>query len=261
MKNLTIVKIGGSVCTKKASRTPVLQKNALKQLAKELYSFCRINKKPLILCHGAGSFAHPLAQLYSLQDIEKKKKDPVGASLTRLAVQRLNTEIAAIFLRYGLPVFPLSASSLAIQSKGRIISFNMQPVVLLLEKGYIPLLGGDVAIDLKSEVSILSGDQIVSHLCKKLLARRAIFLSDVEGVYSDDPKHNPHATLLRHIKKTARVLSAKHSSKNSSDVTGLMKGKLFEISRISAPVIVCNGLRKGNFLHALQGKNPGTLVS
>ncbi|MDO8470906.1 MAG: isopentenyl phosphate kinase [bacterium] len=264
MSNLIVVKIGGSVITEKASRRPVLKTRVLKQIAKELRTYLRMKKIPLILIHGVGSFAHPLAKRYALHKTAKTGKNMLGSARTRSAVQRLQTEVSDIFIKAGLPVFSLSASSLAVQSKGKIRYFNVAPVMTLLKNNYIPLLAGDVAADVESEVSILSGDQITSFLSNNLLARRVIFLSDVRGVYSDDPKQNPKARLLSTILKTkvkGLSLRKQTSKQNTPDVTGLMQGKLLEVSRISAPVVVCSGLQKGNLLQALEGKNPGTLIS
>src|SRR5690349_7395587 len=58
-KALVLVKLGGSAITDK-SRERTVQKNILQQLAREL----KTSKTPLLISHGAGSFAHRSAQKY-----------------------------------------------------------------------------------------------------------------------------------------------------------------------------------------------------
>jgi isopentenyl phosphate kinase len=111
----------------------------------------------------------------------------------------------------------------------------------LLDRGYIPQLYGDVVLDETADFSICSGDQIIAKLAGKIKPNRVIFLTDVDGVYADDPRKSKKSGL-------------------ASDVTGSMAGKLREIKDIKCEVTICNGLKPGVFLKCLQGENVGTRV-
>jgi isopentenyl phosphate kinase len=67
VKNLTIIKIGGSVATFKEKIKPIFREKIVSQLAKEFSDYRDSHKKEsFILVHGAGSFGHPLAKKYDL---------------------------------------------------------------------------------------------------------------------------------------------------------------------------------------------------
>ena len=55
-------------------------------------------------------------------------------------------------------------------------------------RGWIPLLHGDVVTDTHQGVAILSGDTIIHELCRHIPSlKRAVFLTDVDGVFDHDP--------------------------------------------------------------------------
>ncbi len=259
MKNhLTILKIGGSVLTYK-NRISTIKRKRLEKIADELKSYLEEKNEKLIVVHGAGSFGHPLAKKYNISD-PHSVKNTLGVGLTHASMHRLSLELCNVFLRNGLPVYPISSGSVLMQKGGRISFFKVDLIHKLLEKDIIPVLHGDVVIDEDTQFSICSGDQIISYLSNKLPTRRILFLTDVDGVYTEDPKSSPNAKLLRLLRKRD-IQRIKISTRDyQDDVTGLMMGKLKEIAKIKGQVLVFNGNKSGNLLRALQGDYPGTLI-
>ena len=69
---MIILKLGGSVITRKDSLTPALDSSNLTRIAREI-SNSSYNK--LILVHGAGSFGHPYAREYAIgSEIDSKEE-------------------------------------------------------------------------------------------------------------------------------------------------------------------------------------------
>lgn len=80
---------------------------------------------------------------------------------------------------------------------------------------------------------------------------------DVDGVFTDDPKIEPAAELIRKLKLSdLERLQVKITRSSGSDVTGGMLGK---ISELSDPVergieaLIVNALKPGNIYKALRG--------
>lgn len=262
-KNFTIIKIGGSILTyKDKTGIPAFRRKIVRGLALEFAAYLKSSKENFILVHGAGSFGHPLAQKYNLAELNNiRNKNKIGACITHCSVQRLSLLTAEVFLRRECPVFCLSPAAFITQKKGRITALNEKPLKLLLKQRLIPLLHGDVVSDEKSGFSICSGDQIVSYLSNAFRSRRALFLSDVKAVMTDDPKIDPRAALLREIPRIRLSgLIRRLKQKMGADATGSMKGKLLEIAKMKCPVRIFNGLKKGNFLRALEDKDVGTKI-
>lgn len=262
MKPLTIIKIGGAVITQKSRELPILRKKILNGLAKDFNSYLKTHsKEPFILIHGVGSFGHPLAKQYNLADISTKKKDILGVGLTHHASQKLSIAVAQEFLKTKSPVVQISPASCIVQNKGRISFFAKNIITSFLGQNLIPLLHGDMVNDESSQFSVCSGDQIISYLTDIFPCKRAIFLTDVDGIFSNDPKTNPNAKLIKKIRrsKLTEVINSTQSPLRA-DVTNSMKGKLSEIKHMSCPVQVVNGLTKNNLLKALNGEKIGTEV-
>ena len=242
--------------------TPIFRKKIAQRLAQEFAGYWK--QKPsqerFIFVHGVGSFGHPLAKRYQLTKC-KARKDSTGVALTRVQVRQLNLSVAKEFLAQGCGVLPLSPSFFVRQTNGRISQCDITYVEHALREGLTPLLHGDVVEDERCGFSICSGDQLLSYLSISLPVRRAIFLTDVDGVFNDNPKHNKNARLLAQMtKKEAKAFAQKRVERTSFDVTNAMAGKLGEIAQMPCPVLVCNGFTRGNLLRALRGENVGTTI-
>ena len=92
--------------------------------------------------------------------------------------------------------------------------------------------------------------------CEFLGARRAIFIKDEDGLYTDDPKKTPDATHIPRI--TAKELAAK----NLPDV--VVERVVIDYlprARWCKELQIVNGLKPGQVLAALEGKDVGTIIS
>lgn len=258
---ITIIKIGGSVLTNKGGGRPVFQTRTALRIARELLRYKKTSREGFVLVHGAGSFAHPLAKRYRIQDPDPGAKNELGAAKTHLGAKKLNMRVAETFIKIGCPVIPISPFSFVVQDKGRIASFDTDAICVLINQGLVPLLHGDVVCDKSWKFSVCSGDQIVSFLSAQLRATRVLFATDVDGIAAQDPKKSHRPGFFKRLTKKRAVWLAQSTISSRSDVTGTMGGKLLEISKMRGDVAVFSGLKRGNLLAVLQGKSRGTLVA
>lgn len=265
-RELVLVKLGGSVVTYKESSIPRPRRNVIKHLAQEVKKVLEKGKYSLILVHGAGSFGHPLAKKYKLHKGMKTKEQKIGLGLTTQNMLRLNSLIMKELLEAGVPTVGIPPHALAKQSAGKLKSFEYGIVEQFLDQGFVPVLFGDVVLDDQWGCSILSGDVIVPFLARKLGAKKAIFLSDVDGIFDSDPKRFPNARRIPEINagNLKQVLESFHSQEGSgrADVTGEMQGKILAIREnlSGVTVYIVSGLRKGNLTRVLEGNSIGTVL-
>ncbi|MGQ9788053.1 MAG: isopentenyl phosphate kinase [Candidatus Hadarchaeaceae archaeon] len=255
-----IVKLGGSVVTDK-KRPFTIKRIAVKRLAGELSGV----RAPLIIVHGGGSFGHPLALKYKIADGYHSKEQLMGVSLTHLAMEKLNKYIVEALQKEGMPAIALQPSACVLSSNGRIRSMELNPLRRMLALGLVPVLYGDVVFDVAKGISILSGDQMVSYLARKLDASRVIFGVDVNGVYTYCPKKNSQAELLRVITPSDMGAMASIGYGASGDVTGGMRAKvqeLLELAKFGIEAEIVNAARPNVLREALRGKRGlGTVVA
>ena len=92
--------------------------------------------------------------------------------------------------------------------------------------------------------------------CEFLGAKRAIFIKDEDGLYTDDPKKDPNATLIPRI--TAKELK----ERNLNDlVIERMVVEYLPRARWCKELQIVNGLKPGQVTAALEGKDVGTIIT
>ena len=249
---MIIVKLGGSVICDK-NKPFSFRRDVVKQIVHEISFF--YPKKDLIIVHGGGSFGHPLAKKYGIREgLNEKNERKIGFSHIHQAMLELNKKILDIFLEKKLPAFSLSPSSMFLVKKGEITYGEVKIIEELIQRNFIPILFGDVAIAVDKGIDILSGDQIISYLANKLKVEKVIFLMDVDGIYDKDPKEKD-ARLIEVLDEKAIKLYGKSKG---FDVTGGIRNKIEEALKMHCPVYFINGMVRGNLKKAIEGEKVGT---
>lgn len=251
---LIILKIGGSVITEKGSISRAREAE-IDRISREIAAFKTDSDSHLILVHGAGSFGHPQALKYRLSE----GFDAEGAYLTHSSVKVLNSKVVESLNNAGahaLPVHPLSSCLL---ENGKLVDFQLGQVRVMLERGIIPVLHGDVVMDRTKGTSVLSGDRIIPYLALTLNASKIGAGSDVDGVL--DEKEN----LIRKITPFGFMDMKKNiKGSGSPDVTGGMLGKVSELLDLAGKGVssrIFNASRKGMVSRFLYGEDVGTLIA
>ena len=243
---LTIIKLGGSVITDK-NKKGLLRKSVLKRLAGEIATAKNKKKFKLIIVHGAGSFGHPIAKQYRLNEGFLNNKSIEGFVKTKQSLNLLTSEVFKYFSEK-VQCCLVQPADIVLTSKDKIVHFDTKQISYLLDYDITPILWGDVVFDIKKGFSILSGDKIVAYLAKKFKADNVLFISDVEGVFDKNPKIYGDAKLIKVINGNSLARIKTQQTKNRIDVTGEMKGKILDIkiNLQGVPVQVLSGLKMGN---------------
>ena len=256
-----ILKLGGSVITIK-NESFTLNKRAITRLTKEIK---RADVNSLVIVHGGGSFGHPVAKQYKIDEGYKDSSQIIGFAKTHQAMTTLNKHVIDSLINQNIPAVEIQPSSIIITKSGRIHIMEERPLTKLLELGFTPVLYGDAVLDSSIEFAILSGDQLVSQLAIRLNVDRIIIGVDVDGLYTTDPKTNPSAQLIQHITlQQLKKLQNKIEKTNVTDVTGGMLGKILELIPAlehGVNVRIVNALKPDNVYRALEGEEVvGTFI-
>lgn len=257
-----IMKIGGSVITKKNSDKPIQRTYELKRIAKEISEAYEQRNFNLILIHGVGSYGHPIVKKHNLQNGMITDEQKHAFTQTQLQVNELNSIVTKALMDEGIKVKPIDASSSAVMERGELISMSLEPIESALENKMVPVLYGVPVYDTFRNCSILSGDRILSYLANKFNPNLIIHGTDTDGIYTDDPKKNSEAYLIKKIsgKDFSQIENYLKGSSNT-DVTGGMKTKVEELMSLDSNSEIVNGLKPGLIKRVLMGeKNLGTSI-
>ena len=145
------------------------------------------------------------------------------------------------------------------------MSWDLAPIRKALEYGFLPIGYGDVVIDEAQGVSVASTEEMIRYLAIKLKPSRIIVGTDVDGIFTADPKNDRNAELVRKVgpHNIGEALTMVGGSKKV-DVTGGMSSKLEQLYGISketgAVCQIVNAAKKGELYDALIGSDIGTTI-
>ncbi len=251
-KNITILKIGGSVITDKSANDGAAKMDEIKRIATEITGF----EGKLIIVHGAGSFGHPQVKRFGLTG----KFDHMGSIITHMSVRKLNTIVVENLNSAGVNALPVHPMGCVISEDTRIKDMFLGPIKEMLDNGFVPVLHGDMVMDTMYGSSVLSGDQIVPYLAIKMKADRIGIGSAEEGVLDDKGKVITSIS-TGNFNKLKEYLG----ESANTDVTGGMLGKVLELLKLSeqsnSTSYIFNASNAGNIRDFLKGKNIGTAIS
>ena len=246
-----LVKLGGSVITDKA-RVTTLRAAPLRRLAREIAA----SGAEVIVVHGAGSFGHIKAARHRLQEGYVDDTQLPAVSEVQRDVRTLNLAVLDALRRARMRPVSLPPSAIARSEDGNLSGLDLDVFRRYLDLGFTPVTFGDVVLDARRWFSICSGDLLMLALSKALHPEAAIFVADVDGVYTADPKRAKSPRLLREVGPAD--VGAIDATTEPMDVTGGLAGKLqrmIEVSRHANRCMLVNGLKEGRLLRAMRAQS------
>lgn len=230
MSELVFVKLGGSVITDK-TRSETARRDVIVRMAREIAEVRA--ERPglhLLLGHGSGSFGHTVARRFGTRDGVPDGEGWRGFAEVAAVAARLNRIVVDAFQEAGVPVWSLQPSASARCNGGVLVAMDAAPVVGALERGLVPMVYGDVALDHTQGGTIISTEQIFVYLARLLHPDRMILVGRVDGVFEGDPLREPSA---RHVPLISAAnwasVRALLGGSHGVDVTGGMLAKVEEM--------------------------------
>ncbi|OAQ96923.1 hypothetical protein LLEC1_03110 [Akanthomyces lecanii] len=240
-----VVKLGGAAITDKSVPDKLSDNidTLLDSIAHAYHQILRPSGRRLILIHGAGSFGHPPAKRHQVKagwtmgpGAARGGADvKFGMALTRQRVLQLHLHvIQRLHERDRMPVLSVSTYDTVDTDNGAVTAGSSARLVArvqqVLDAGFVPLLFGDAVLDDCLGCTILSGDALMYHLAARLPAvSRCVFVTDVAGMFTQDPKRFPDAALIRTMRCSdadgTGAMAEDSAAASVDDVTGAMRSK------------------------------------
>jgi glutamate 5-kinase len=132
----------------------------------------------------------------------------------------------------------------------------------LFSFGIIPIINENDTVSV-DEIKFGDNDRLASLVAGMLGAERLFILSDVDGLYSDDPKKNKKAEIIREVKEVDDDIMKRAKDTTSSGGTGGMYSKILAAKHASehgVEVSIISGKRPANMISIIDGKQHGTFI-
>lgn len=241
---LTFVKLGGSLITDKLVEQ-TFRADIAARVALEIARALEITPQPLIIGHGSGSFGHFPAHTHGTMQGVSTPDQWRGFAEVALAAADLNALIAHALWDAGVPVWRIQPSASLMARDGIPQAMSIQAIETALANGLVPLVYGDVAVDMQRGGTIVSTESLFTYLAQVLPVTRIVLVGEVDGVLDEMGSVIPRIT-------PGSVGEAKSALKGSrgTDVTGGMLTKVTDMIALvehkpSLTIKIVNGTTAG----------------
>lgn len=259
---ITFLKLGGSLITDK--NTPhTVRTDIIRRLAEEIHAAWYPKKEPLLIGHGSGSFGHVPAKKYGTRQGVHTEAEWAGFAEVHAEATALNHMVTEILREAGLPVLSFVPMNYIRTENRKAISRNTAEIKECFDHHLIPLIFGDTVFDSVLGGTILSTEDLFTHLCDEFQVPPRILLAGLEeGVWKDFPVNT----------ELVSEISAKNGSDDSfiqgsasTDVTGGMYEKVRLMQELvrrdkADSALIFSGELSGNVQRALEGQRIGTAI-
>ncbi len=240
---MILIKLGGSVITDK-SKEYTFKPRVVKRLLDEIKEGTKNER--FVIVHGGGSFGHPGAHRYGF-NTKAPGQLAQGTAEVQYQMRILNNLVLDMMIKADLWGVSIPGGLISIFDEGKLKEIKTDILNELLNLGTIPVAFGDVAIDKTWSVTICSGDDLMLGMAH--LAKKAIFVTDVDGIYKE-------GKVCELFTEDMLPLNSDDipSSHDRIDVTGGMKDKTNKMLDIAShcPSFIVNGTVEGRLKKLLQ---------
>jgi isopentenyl phosphate kinase len=277
MKELVFLKLGGSLITDKTQPyTPQL--DIIEDVALQIST--ALQNQPnlrLILGHGSGSFGHVAASEYHTRDgfprpspLIHRERDKTeenywkGFSEVWYQASALNRFVMKALHKTNVPAVALPPSANVIASDGQVAIWETTSIRMALAAGIVPVIYGDVTFDEIRGGTILSTEDLFSHLARALNPERILLAGLESGVWEDFPARTRRIETI--TPRTFSEISGGVGKADGADVTGGMEAKVTQMLYLvqqnpELKIQIFSGAEPANITRALAGETLGTWIS
>ena len=168
--------------------------------------------------------------------------------------------------KYGLTAAQVLLTEEDFSSRNRYLNLR-HTLTTLLDMGVIPIINeNDTVSTTELEVTDRSrsfgdNDKLSALVMSKLEAAVLILLSDVDGLFTDNPRENPNAEFIPEVQEITSEIEAVAGRKSTRGRGGMAtKLQAAHIAMNSGGIaIIANGLKTGILGRVLSGEEEGTM--
>lgn len=254
LKNVkkVVVKVGSSTIT---HDTGLLDLGRIEMLVRELVDIKNMGYDVILVTSGAIAAGVGALSLAKKPDTLPEKQ--AAAAVGQLVLMHMYQKI---FSEYGKIVGQILLTKDDLDHEERLNNAK-NTFTALLENGVIPIVNENDAV-VVDEIKVGDNDTLSAYVVDIVKADLLIILSDIDGLYTDNPRSNPNAILISVVDEINDDIRSLGKGAGSSLGTGGMETKLIAgtiAANCGANMIIALGSRKSVLRDIMLGKEVGTL--
>jgi glutamate 5-kinase len=247
-----VIKVGTNVL---ADSHGSLDRHRIQSLADQLHRIRETGRKVVLVTSGAiGAGVGKL-------NLGKRPTDlahlQACAAVGQSALMQLYQES---FAKYGVSTAQILLTASDFESRARYLNAR-NTIVTLFEYGAIPIINENDTVSV-AEIKFGDNDHLAALVTNLLRAPLLVLLTNVDGLYSDDPRSSPDAQLLATVPNIDESVTKLAAATKSALGTGGMGSKLRAARLVTVAgesVIMANGSLDGILDRVFAAEPVGTL--
>lgn len=258
-KKRIVVKIGSSSLTHK--QTQDMDYIRIEKLVRELSDIRNQGKEVILVTSGAIAAGKKAIHCDSIDAKTDEEAMALKQACSAIGQARLMMTYQRLFSEYN------QVAAQILMTKNTIVDdlnrFNAKNTFSeLLKLGVIPIVNENDTVA-TYEIEIGDNDTLSAIVAAMVGADLLILLSDIDGLYTDDPRKNPNAEFIEQVDVlTDELMGMGKASTGSNIGTGGMNTKMIAAkiaTKSNVDMIIANSQDIGILHRIMNGKNEGTL--
>jgi len=248
-----VIKVGSAVLT---SSDRGLDQNRIERLAADISSIMEQGREVVLVSSGA--IAAGLAKL----GLKKTRGMPLSLKQAAAAVGQsgLMWAYERTFGEHGNKVAQVLLTREDLSNRTRFLNAR-NTLQTLLDHEVIPVINENDTVSV-DEIKFGDNDNLSSMVVHLTDADLLVILSDIDGLYTADPKLDPSAVLIPLVEKITADVERGAGDAQTLVGTGGMRSKIMTAKKVGAygvPMVIVNGKKNGVLLSLFEGRDTGTL--
>jgi glutamate 5-kinase len=248
-----VLKIGSSLV---ASRESGLRLDSIDRLTSDLSALKDGGREVVVVTSGA-----IVSGIKKLGLTGYPKSLPVKQAAAAVGQSRLMWAYEKSFERLGRTVAQILLTHQDLADRRRFLNAR-HTLATLIELGVIPLINENdtVAVD---EIRVGDNDTLAGEVAHLVDADLLVMLSDVDGLFTEDPRRNRSATLMPLITEVTQDIEQRAGLSQSFEGTGGMATKIQAAKKAAeygVATLIMNGETPGLLPAVFEGAGAGTFI-
>jgi glutamate 5-kinase len=248
-----VVKVGSAVL---ASSETGLDETRIERFADEISNLIQQGRDVILVSSGA--IAAGLAKM----GIAKKKGMPLSLKQAAAAIGQssLMWLYEKTFGAHGRKVAQVLLTREDLSNRTRFLNAR-NTLHTLLEYGVVPIINENDTVSV-DEIKFGDNDNLSGMVAHLVDADLLVILSDVDGLYTVDPRLDSSAELVSVVEKITAEVERAAGDAQTPVGTGGMRSKIMTARKVGAygvPMAIINGEKQGMLEALFDGRNVGSL--
>ena len=249
-----VIKIGSNTLAK-ADGTQNTE--FMKSFASQCKNLVDAGKQVVVVSSGA-----QVSGVSTLKEWARKKDVHFRQALCAIGQVELMAQWRKAFGEFDLHIGQLLFTKEDFENNHRSLNIR-NTLFTLADEGVVPIINENDSVS-TDEFAIGDNDNLSALTAILWSADLLILFSDIDGVYTDNPKTNPAASLIEEVKDIKKLREGIKIGETNSFGTGGIETKIQAAEKTTVygiPMLLANGGKENILNHLMDGSATGTLFA